>query len=472
MKRLSIIILVLFLITPQAFAAVAGIQENPKFRALDSSGDPLVGGLLYTYTAGTTTAKATYTDEAGTVPNANPVVLDSYGEAIVRLNGDYKFVLKTAAGVTLWTIDNIQSIGVSAFGATIIDDADADAVLTTLGYSYYGKMLIDDADLSAAQTTLGISTFVKTLLNDADADTFRGTLAISESDEVSFTTVNATTADITTLNVTTINQSASGTISAPRGYIDGLAMSNNVANYSTTISVAAGVCRDGADTFTIQLEAALAKSIAYNFTDTSNIGGLDIGSVAINKTYHVFALYNPTSTETSVCFSLSPTIPDTNVRTVLGYSKYRRIGSVITNAADTYIRQFIQRGDWFYWDYPYWNVDSGAALTNAVYTATLTTPSGINVLAFLNCLLADADADVDLVIRSPDLEERLPSKTSNTKVLPFLTTESVGVVANAGYIEVYTGTSSDVKYSIAGSGGNTDVTIMTVGYKDPRGKNQ
>ena len=46
---------------------------------LDNNGNPLAGGLLYTYAAGTTTPQATYTTAAGNVANANPIVLDSAG---------------------------------------------------------------------------------------------------------------------------------------------------------------------------------------------------------------------------------------------------------------------------------------------------------------------------------------------------------------------------------------------------------
>lgn len=65
---------------------------------------------LYTYAAGTTNNQATYSDAALVTANANPIVLDSSGRATVFLNpalGLYKFVLKTAADVTLWTRDNI-----------------------------------------------------------------------------------------------------------------------------------------------------------------------------------------------------------------------------------------------------------------------------------------------------------------------------------------------------------------------------
>jgi hypothetical protein len=84
---------------------------HPRFRAFDANGDPLAGGLLYAYAAGTTTPLDTFTTRAGTVANTNPVVLDANGEADVWLTPsvDYKFVLKDSAGVTQWTEDNVPS---------------------------------------------------------------------------------------------------------------------------------------------------------------------------------------------------------------------------------------------------------------------------------------------------------------------------------------------------------------------------
>jgi hypothetical protein len=45
----------------------------------DNNGVVLAGGKLYTYDAGTTTLRATYTDSTGATPNSNPIVLDSAG---------------------------------------------------------------------------------------------------------------------------------------------------------------------------------------------------------------------------------------------------------------------------------------------------------------------------------------------------------------------------------------------------------
>lgn len=80
----------------------------------DNNGTPLVGGLLYTYAAGTTTPATTYTTSAGTIANTNPIVLDSGGrtpyEIWVNTGVLYKFVLKNSDGVTIGTYDNIPSI--------------------------------------------------------------------------------------------------------------------------------------------------------------------------------------------------------------------------------------------------------------------------------------------------------------------------------------------------------------------------
>ncbi len=73
------------------------------------SGKPLAGGKLYTYVAGTTTPKATYSDSQGATPNANPVVLDSQGMASVWLSGYYDVALYDSGGLLQYTQGNISS---------------------------------------------------------------------------------------------------------------------------------------------------------------------------------------------------------------------------------------------------------------------------------------------------------------------------------------------------------------------------
>ena len=76
----------------------ASLSSVPKLQFFDANGNPLVGGKLFTYAAGTTTPLATYTDSSAGTPNTNPIILNARGEANVWLdNTTYKFVLKTAA---------------------------------------------------------------------------------------------------------------------------------------------------------------------------------------------------------------------------------------------------------------------------------------------------------------------------------------------------------------------------------------
>lgn len=103
----------------------------------DNNGSPLVGGLLYTYAAGTTTPQTTYTSNTGLTPNSNPIVLDAAG----RVSGEiwltqgvsYKFVLKTSTGVQLGSYDNISgvsdSVDVYAALANTNDNTKGDALI-------------------------------------------------------------------------------------------------------------------------------------------------------------------------------------------------------------------------------------------------------------------------------------------------------------------------------------------------------
>ena len=92
--------------------ATTSLSPTPKLQFFDANGDPLVGGLLYTYEAGTTTPLTTYTDSTGVSANTNPIILDSRGEANVWLSfAAYKLALYTSANVLIWTVDNISTNG-------------------------------------------------------------------------------------------------------------------------------------------------------------------------------------------------------------------------------------------------------------------------------------------------------------------------------------------------------------------------
>lgn len=87
------------------------IGNEQQFNA---NGEPLNGGKVLTYLAGSTTPTATYTDNTGATQQANPIILNSLGlpASPIWLNGGitYKFVIQDANSVTLRTVDNISGI--------------------------------------------------------------------------------------------------------------------------------------------------------------------------------------------------------------------------------------------------------------------------------------------------------------------------------------------------------------------------
>ena len=88
---------------------MALLSPNPKQQFFDANGEPLVGGKIYTYEAGTSTPAVTYVDAAGVTENTNPIILDSRGMCNIWLLNtvNYKYVVKDANDTLIFTTDNI-----------------------------------------------------------------------------------------------------------------------------------------------------------------------------------------------------------------------------------------------------------------------------------------------------------------------------------------------------------------------------
>ena len=80
---------------------------------LDNNANPLSGGKIYTYAAGTTTPLVTYTARDGLTPNSNPIILDAAGRTPQQIWSTegllYKYVVADANNVIIRTWDNIGS---------------------------------------------------------------------------------------------------------------------------------------------------------------------------------------------------------------------------------------------------------------------------------------------------------------------------------------------------------------------------
>ena len=88
---------------------MATLATNVSFQCFGPDGKPLAGGKVYSYAAGTTTNKATYTTMAGTVPNPNPVILDQNGKAKIFLgDGSYRLRILDSDDALVDDIDQIS----------------------------------------------------------------------------------------------------------------------------------------------------------------------------------------------------------------------------------------------------------------------------------------------------------------------------------------------------------------------------
>src|SRR5262245_3619939 len=77
----------------------------------DQNGNPVVGGRITTYLAGTTILAITYTDYLLTTPNTTPIIHAPAGPRAAELTPGltYKFVYATASGVPLYTDDFVPA---------------------------------------------------------------------------------------------------------------------------------------------------------------------------------------------------------------------------------------------------------------------------------------------------------------------------------------------------------------------------
>ena len=139
---------------------MASLTPTAKMQFFKADGTPLVGGKLYTYTAGTTTPQTTFTDSAGGTANTNPVILDSRGEANIWLGGStYKFKLTDANDVEIWTVDNISAptSGVSpalSGNVTIDTNSSSPALKITQTGTGYALRVQDSADPDSTATVI------------------------------------------------------------------------------------------------------------------------------------------------------------------------------------------------------------------------------------------------------------------------------------------------------------------------------
>ena len=125
-------------------AHAATLLPNGKQVFFNGNGQPLSGGKVTFYIPSTTTYKTTWQDSSGTIPNSNPVVLDSNGSAIIYGSGIYREVVTDALGNLIWdqlTADTSQGTESYSWGGLSAGTPNAQTVSVATFSSTAGQII-------------------------------------------------------------------------------------------------------------------------------------------------------------------------------------------------------------------------------------------------------------------------------------------------------------------------------------------
>lgn len=250
-------------------------------------------------------------------------------------------------------------------------------------------------------------------------------------------------------------------ISLPPGFLYGCQLSNNVADATNDIDIAAGKCRDSTDVDNLILTSTLTKRLDAAWVVGTNQGGLDTGAIA-NTTYHTWLIKRSDTGVVDALFSVSasaPTMP-------ANYDYKRRIGSIVRLGGT--ILAFVQDGDEFTWLSPKPDVSAVTNPGTAAVTRTLTVPVGIRVKALVVTTgEGNTAADMPGAIYISDLSvtNAVPG-TGASNIISYTT--AAGNTYMASLVMVYTNTSGQVRSRLQLSAAGTRLYMTTLGWIDTR----
>lgn len=484
---------------PQFIAPICNDQ------LIDVNGDPLVGGQIETYLAGSTTPAQTYTDDSGSVTQANPIILNSLGYTPnpIWLTGgvSYKFVIKNAAGVIQRTVDDIAGVNDASVSQTEwVDSGLVPTYINATSFSVagdqtavlqVGRRVRTTNTSGLVYSTIANSVFADgittvTLTNDSttlDAGLSGVAYALLAASPLSVPNLPGSkitgliTASGLTMNTARLLGRTTAGVGAveeltgaqfkpltapPRGHISGLALST--AGSSATFSVAAGEAANSTTAVFLTLAESISKTTAAWAVGSGN-GGLDTGAIANNTWYHAHLIRRPDTGVVDVLVSLSPTAPTLPAN----YTQFRRLGSMRTNGSAQWTA-FIQDGDFFQWLSPVLDVDTTDATTAAV-TRTLSVPTGVNVRALFNFHAFDTTNANKVFSYFSDLAT---TDVAPTEGAASPLAQSISLAQNtpggAGTLAIRTNTSAQIRTRTTGSASTAVLRISTLGWFDTRGK--
>ena len=341
--------------------------ENPKFQAFDDNGDPLSGGKLYVFTAGTSTAKTVYSNYGMTVPHSVPVVLNDRGEALIYFSGKIKIDLYAANDVQIsgYPIDYVEGSS-EDYGAESFDIVANEAALGTGTTDGQCKVTADTGTVYRWEVTgsawiavawqsvvasvgaLGTGDFDGQLRIDAgagnrytwdednakwrimsgnvytsnpSASTYTieaGTVVYNTTDELPYVYRNNGWRNITAYNVTGST------------HVAGIDLSFGPSDLEHDITLSPGTIRDSTGAKEIILASSLRKLLdTTTWVAGTGAGGFQ-GTLQASAKYYFHLIMKSDGT---VDAGLDTSATAANLLSTSGYSYYAKLGAILLDAS-------------------------------------------------------------------------------------------------------------------------------------------
>lgn len=447
----------------------------PALQQVIDSSDVTIGTgyNLYTYETGTTTEKATYSDESLTVANTNPIVADangSFGNVWVSDLSLYKIILTDADDVLIATYDPVDGESNSltdfdpmptVYMGTTSGDGTTYTLTSTVGLTAYNEnqsfkiTFHVDCEDSPTLNIDGLGAISLTKYQDDGT-----TIALSAGDINGSQTYDVVWNPegnefvIEVLQTKAATSTSLGTSYLSTGFIT---IANNATDSSHDIDFSSGNFTFSDGSGAAYLTSTLTKQIDSSWAEGSNAGGLFTGTVAVSTWYHCFIIYNPTTQTTDAGFDTS--ITAANIPS--GYTKYSYRGSILTDSSAN-ILTFIQSGNEFYLDPPI-NIYSGSAPTTSTLLSVIVPPNIFGVIAFLTvaCSLSNASNYIRFIY--PNFADATPTVSNSQYRLSAI--NSTDATATAESIKVPANTSQQIAWRA--NIGNGTTTINSWGFSIP-----
>lgn len=296
---------------------MAVLFVEPYYQAFDDNGDPLSGGKVFTFSAGTNTPKATFTTAAGDVENTNPVILDAAGRANIFIQGSYKYEIRDSLDNVIDVVDNVTSFNTVAAGENAFFQSfsgDGSTVSFTLS-----------TDLGTDENTIQV--FIDQGLQEhvtngdfvSDTDWIKGS-----GWTISGGTANASTAS------SALEQTAAITLVEGQAYSATYTITRSAGDITLSIGGNDGETRSAAGTYTETIVAGNSQTIA--FTGNGFTGTVDDVTV-VNSSSKGFDVQNPNAYTLNGTALVFATAPATGVNNIYVFAPSTLVGAA-SAAAD------------------------------------------------------------------------------------------------------------------------------------------